>query len=360
MPEQPRFDSIPLTSLQFDPQNPRLPGGIDASDRDAVLTFMLDDAGLPDLMGSIAKQGFFPGEPLLVSPGNDGGWVVVEGNRRFASALLLSRPELAPTRRRAVRELADEATAAGTNLDSLPCLVFTKREHILDHLGYRHVTGIKEWDPLAKARFLAQRFESEVGDDATRFRSLARSIGSRSDYVGRLLTAYELYVVMESNSFFAIEGLDASLIDFSLITSLLAYTNVVNYLGLASSQDMRLPNLDVSRLKFLTAFVYQRKDGRTRLGESRNIRTLADVLAAPQAREALEEGKSLRVAAQLTEAGAQVFRSLVASAKESIDLAFDSVADSSLTSEDVALVAEIVEAAGELGRAASHRLAELS
>lgn len=360
MPEKPRFDSIPLEHLQFDPENPRLPSGIDPSDQGAVLTFMLDDAGLPDLMGSIATQGFFPGEPLLVSPGDGDGWKVVEGNRRFASALLLSKPELAPTKKRAVRELADEASAAQTDLTALPCLVFSERSHILDHLGYRHVTGIKEWDPLAKARFLSQRFDSEVGDDVTRFRSLARSIGSRSDYVGRLLTAYELYLVMEADGFFGIEGLSGNLIDFSLITSILAYTHVVTYLGLKSSQDMNLETLDVSRLKFLTAFMYQRQNGRTRLGESRNIRTLADVLSAPQAREALEEGKSLRVAAQLTEAGAQAFRTLVASAKESIDLAFDSVADSSLTSEDVTLVSEVVKAAKDLSNAASKRLDELS
>lgn len=359
MAQKPRFDSIPVERLRFDPENPRLPEGIDASDQRAILQFMLEDAGLLDLMGSIAKQGFFPGEPLLVSPSSDGGWCVVEGNRRFASSLLLERPDLAPTRKRNVAELAAEAIASDVDLSALPCLVFEQRIDILDHLGYRHVTGIKEWEPLAKARFLSQRFDSESGDDYTRFRNLARSIGSRSDYVGRLLTAYELYRVMEKQSFFGLEGVDATLIDFSLITSLLAYVHIVDYLGLASSQDRRLENLVEARLAFLTSFVFQRREGRTRLGESRNIRTLADVLAAPRARQALEDGASLRAAAQLTEAGAQAFRTWVSSAKESIDLAFDALSQSTLTTADVDLVESLEQSAADLSKATAARRAEL-
>ena len=360
MADKPRFDSIPVEDLRFDPENPRLPEGIDASDQDAILEFMLEDAGLLDLMGSIAKQGFFPGEPLLVSPYDPDVWCVVEGNRRFASSLLLLQPGLAPTRRRQVAELAAEASASGVDLTTIPCLIFDARVDILDHLGYRHVTGIKEWEPLAKARFLAQRFEYESGDDVARYRSLARSIGSRSDYVGRLLTAYEIYRVMERRAFFGLPGVEASLIDFSLITSLLAYVNIVNYLGLTSSQDKRLAGLNEDRLSFLTGFVFQRRDGRSRLGESRNIRTLADVLAAPQARQALEDGASLRAAGQLTEAGAQAFRTWISSAKESIDLAFDALPESTLTGEDLDLVRLLVESATELSAATALRRAELS
>ena len=353
----PQFRSIPLSDLEFDPLNPRLPSDIDSQDLRSVLEFMLDDAGLLDLMGSIAKQGFFPGEPILVSPGSGDKWCVVEGNRRFASALLLQEPGLAPTSKRQVKELALEAKSADSFVDKLPTLVFAQREMILSHLGYRHVTGIKEWDPLAKARFLSQRFAYEDGDNVDRFRSLARSIGSRSDYVGRLLTSLALYHIMESNSFFGISGLNAATIDFSLITSVLAYTNVVAYLGLSSSQDMDVANINRERLEFLTRFVFEKIEGRTRLGESRNIRVLADVLDTPKALRALENGASLRAASQLTDAGAQAFRTLVSSAKESIELAFDVLGETSIGNDDVLLVGELQQAAQSLSSAVDIRFA---
>src|SRR4051812_36555816 len=87
----PIFDYIPLDRLRFDPENPRFPTSLDGHDRAAVLTFMIQDANLLELMASIAGQGFFPGEPLLVSANEEdpGTWLVIEGNRRLAACMLL-------------------------------------------------------------------------------------------------------------------------------------------------------------------------------------------------------------------------------------------------------------------------------
>lgn len=356
MSQAPKFASIAVESLRFDPLNPRLPESVSTTDIPDVLRFMLEDAGLLDLMGSIAKQGFFPGEPLLVSPVDATTWCVVEGNRRFASSLLLSHPELAPSRKKQVAELAAEAAASQHDLSSLPCLVFAARGEILDHLGYRHVTGIKEWEPLAKARFLAQRFAGESGATEARFKSLAKSIGSRADYVGRLLTAFALYKVIESRHFFNVKGLDASSIEFSLLTSLLAYTNVVSYLGLTSSQDLEQEDLQVDRLEFLTRIAFERISGKTRLGESRNIRTLADVLSSPRALEALEQGVPLLTASQYTEAGAQAFRTWIGSAQQSLDLAFDVLKEAAVNREDVEQIIGVRDTAATLAAAAAAQI----
>lgn len=355
MADGPEYHQVPLDELHFDPENPRLRESIDAQDLSQVLKFMLEDAGLLDLMGSIALQGFFPGEPLLVAPdARDSRLIVVEGNRRFASVLLLTNPGLAPTRKKAVIEAAAQATSH--DLATVPCLLFADRDAILGHLGYRHVTGIKEWEPLAKARFLYQRFKTLEGTDGERFKLLARSIGSRADYVGRLLTAHQLYVRMDNNNFYDLEGVDSDTIEFSLISSVLAYNSITLYLGLQSSQDLELETLDDGRLHFLTQFVFQRIDGHTALGESRNIRVLADVLDVPRAREALESGTSLSAAATLAGAGADAFRSFVASAKESLDLAFHELADAPINGDDLDAVTLVKTTAEELELAGRKRL----
>jgi hypothetical protein len=319
--DAPVFETVPIELLRFDPQNPRFPSRFNSHDLNEVLLFMLQDAGLIDLMRSIAKQGFFPGEPLLVSPDPDGGdsLIVVEGNRRLAACTLLVNPALAPANEKAVSEIAAGADLSRVN--PVPCLRFNTREEILKHLGYRHVTGIKEWDPLAKARFLDQQFELESGSVPVRLRSIARSIGSRSDYVGRLLTAYRLYLVLEDNNFFDIERLTETNINFSLIPSVLAYENIIAYLGLDSSQDIAMEGLNLGRWEFLAKFIFAQEKGRTRLGESRNIRQLADILDHQRARDALESGVSLAQARKLLGGSETAFRGLVSQAEQNLELA---------------------------------------
>ncbi len=353
----PEFAFVPLKMLRFDVENPRFPTSLNGTDLDEVLKFMLQDAGLIDLMRSIAKQGFFPGEPLLVSPGPDEEtWVVVEGNRRLAACTLLCAPELSPTKKSTVSEVASGAPL--DKIDPVPCLKFDSRSAILAHLGYRHVTGIKEWDPLAKARFLQQQFELETGTLEDRLRNTARSIGSRSDYVGRLLTAYNLYLLLERSSFYQIRGLSETSINFSLIPSVLAYSNIVQYLGLAGSQDVEMKGLDEPRWQFLSRILFEAdSDGKTPLGESRNIRQLASVLADERAREAVESRTlSLQQAQRLLGGKDSSFRILVSHASQDIDLARGEIDDSDMTSDDVEAVALVQNKASELHEIVRGRL----
>jgi ParB-like chromosome segregation protein Spo0J len=100
---------IDIGRLEFDAFNPRLPRTVDGRNQTAVLSWMLEDASLLELMRSIAIQDYFPGEPLLVVPLAGDRAVVVEGNRRLAAARLLAEPRSASVRKVAVREIADEA-----------------------------------------------------------------------------------------------------------------------------------------------------------------------------------------------------------------------------------------------------------
>jgi hypothetical protein len=352
---QPVFDEVSLANLHFDPSNPRFPESLDGSDERAVLRFMLQDAGLLDLMRSIA-QGFFPGEPLLVAPHADevDHWNVIEGNRRLAACLLLADPTKAPTSRKAVGQVAKLGTAP----HAIPCLQFGSRAEILVHLGYRHVTGIKEWEPLAKARFLHQRYGELDGSTSERFRELARAIGSRSDYVGRLLTSFSMYQTMAADDFFGIERLSETTIDFSLISSILAYSNIVSFLGLDSSRDLEAASLNIVHLEELTRWIFERDErGRTRLGESRNIRNLAEVVADQEALRAFRSGAPLQQAARIA-GGASAFRSYLSTARENLELARDQLPDIIVQQADVDTVAEIRAIATELRNALQERLDE--
>ncbi|WP_143740070.1 ParB N-terminal domain-containing protein [Micrococcus luteus] len=308
----PEFKYLGVSSLDFDPDNPRIPEHIVGKSSDALLKYMLEDANLFDLMSSIATQGFFPGEPILVCPilngtsdSGRGRYTVIEGNRRYAATLLLRRPELAPEKYRSrVMSLRD-------NIDDpdelfLPSLIFASRKEILDHLGYRHITGIKEWDPHAKARFLRGMYadlETDVKEgkidtrDASRM--LARSIGSRADYVARLLTSLALYDFAGSEGIWSSIGVDPRSISFSLIPSLLAQTAILDFLGIGDIYSFDSITANRDRLKLVLDITYKRMEGRggkTRLGDSRNIGALAKILSDPDGVKELEAGSSLDAA----------------------------------------------------------------
>ncbi|MFC0222109.1 ParB/Srx family N-terminal domain-containing protein [Nocardioides zeicaulis] len=291
--------AAPLSQLRFDPENPRLPEHIDGRDEQSVLDWMLSDAGLVELMGSIAVKGFFPAEPLLVmrSPENEDEYWVLEGNRRLAATLLLTEPSRAPRRRRAVEDMAN--LGADVDLSTLPCAIFSDRYDVLDYLGYRHITGIKQWEPAAKARYLDSLYREhlqEHGPDVYRY--IARLIGSRADYVMRLLGALRLYERMTSN---ADEPLTED-VSFSLITLSLNYRAIVTFLGLETLDQETFSYVDEANLDHLTKWLFQPNPelGRTQLGDSRNMKFLAAAVAHPEGVNALLRGETVEDAASAT------------------------------------------------------------
>jgi hypothetical protein len=324
MPSQPRYEDADVEGLTFDPQNPRLPTSVDGSDESAVIDWMLRDASLIELMGSIGEHGYFPGEALLVvrRPEPEEGFTVIEGNRRLAAVKLLRDPSLAGVRRKAAREAAGLAKHKPR---LLPIAIFARRAEILDYLGYRHITGVKDWKPLAKAKYLSQLAQRHKGPDSPQeFQDLARGIGSRSDYVARLLTAYRLYQRILDKDFFDIRGLDEASMEFTLLSTALSYHSISSFLGLTSAADTALSGLDTDRLRELTTWLFERNsEGNTRVGESRNLKQLAAVLEPkfPVALASFRRGEPLEEAARLTELPLDVFRTCLMEARSRLQTA---------------------------------------
>lgn len=356
--------AVPVDTLGFDPLNPRIPRWVDGHADGAVVAWMLEDASLLELMASIGRQGYFQGEPLLVID-SDGGedtsnrpMTVVEGNRRLAALRLLRDPEVAPSkRRRSVAKVAGEALQAP---DEVPVIRFTSRESIIDYLGFRHVTGIKEWDTLAKARYVTTLAKSSgrvSADESTR-KDIAKKIGSRPDYVGRLLTAHALYMHTLNKNFFDLDLEESLSTDFSLLTTALSYESIAQFIGLSGYADVRLAKLDDANLRRLLDWLYTPlPHGRSVVGESRNLRELAEVVKQATAVAALDQRRDLSDAALLTEAPLQLFQKTVGAARDRLQLAqsqFHRVASVSTSDED--LVSEVAQLSRDLRRLVLDRL----
>ncbi len=329
MTDQARIEFIPVDKLRLDPENPRLPSTINGNNERDILGWLLDEGNgnLPELMSSIGQQGFFPGEPLLVTPDkkNSGKYIVVEGNRRLAAVKLLKVPGLATTYQKTVQSIAETSKFKP---DELPALIYSKRESILEYLGYRHVTGVKPWSSLAKAKYLKQLYEaSSEPNIQERLKSLARSIGSRSNTIAKLLTGLSLYERIEERKFFGIKGIDEDEIDFSLLTTALGYENIVHYIGLENATDIKVKGLKDPRLKKLTSWIFEKNsEGKTRLGESRNLKVLDAVIGSDEALEEFDiNGVPLFDAALYTKFPLETFRSSAVESRKQLQIAQDSI-----------------------------------
>lgn len=317
-------EPIKLENLVLDPQNPRLPPSIQDKEETDFIDYLIKSADVLELMGSIGSRGYFGGEPILVTPegAGEGKYIVVEGNCRLAASKLLINPALAVKRKKTVAELAEEADYKVTEL---PCVIYKTRDEILDYLGYRHIKGAHAWDTLQKARYLDQ-LKNRLGDKHTGIelhRQLAREIGSKSNYVASLLSSLNLYRKIHENDFFDTD-LTENDISFSLLTTSLSYNSICKFLGLENSRDVDGNNLEIESLKKLTEWLFEEnKEGVTRLGESRNLKTLAAVVESEEALEKFNRGASLEEAGNWTHLPKETFRLSIQEARNGLKRASD-------------------------------------
>lgn len=285
---------IATNQIDFDPENPRFYRLNNAHSEAAVIEEMLDDEGAQDLMLSIGQKGYFPGEPLLVIQEATGKYTVIEGNRRLAAVKLLNGEVLPPERRKKSIAIIQAEVKEQPPFE-LPCLIYKTRREILRYLGYRHITGIKEWDSLSKAKYLAQLREEFYGEleQVDQLRALAKDIGSKSGYVGQLLTGLSIYLRAEDSKFFGLQ-LEPKDIEFTYITTALGYQKIHEWLGLEGSTDIQIAGLIEDNLKHAYAWMFvKNQQGQTILGETRRLDEMAAVVSSADAITVLLETGNL-------------------------------------------------------------------
>ena len=367
-PPDDQIYEVEVDQLLLDPLNPRLPfAGYGQVPQDRIIDYMLREGNIAELMGAIGEIGFQRSEPLLVTPVKDGEpdwnpdqdpkrplYYVVEGNRRLTAVLLLLKPERAEYRRATISSVAEEAKHRP---EHIPVLVFAKREDLLDYLGYRHITGTKPWGALEKAIYLDQLRRARGTTD---FQGLAKTIGSRSDYVAKLLTGLKVYRTIEEADFFDLPGVQRETVRFSLITTALGYAKLNDFIGLKSARDHEAGGLDRDALRQLTDWIFRPGiEGRTRLGDSRNLGDLGEVVSEPAALAAFESGRPLTEAVLLTGQPTEVFREAVEAAYSRLQDAQSGVNKArSLVETDAERLRDVSRLARDLARVVEGRLFE--
>ena len=287
-PSSSKIEYIETLKLNFDPENPRFYRLNDQSSIETVIEEMLNDEGVQDLMNSIGHKGYFEGEPLLVIK-EGSKLTVVEGNRRLAAVKLLNQQLSPPPKRRnSIKQIREDADMPPAT--ELPFILYENRRDVMRYLGYRHITGIKEWDSLSKAKYLAYlrgEFYNKLSIKE-QLRALSKDIGSTPSYVGKLLTALGLHERAEANEYFKLPMSNKDVV-FSYITTAIGYAKITEWLALSSPKDIEMKDLDMKNLKKLFSWMFVKdQQGHTIIGESRKLSEVAAIVADTEAVEMLE------------------------------------------------------------------------
>lgn len=286
----PELHYASIEELYLDLKNPRLGRQYTREDmsQEKILELM-EDWALDELSASFIESGFWVHEALLVVREEVQGQlrlVVVEGNRRVAALKLLFAAKEGRFASKRWRSFADSDTSK-VDRNRIPYIVADTRDDILAYLGFRHVTGIKEWNPAEKAEFIARM----IDEQGLSYEQVRRKIGSKTPAVRQHYISYRILLQMEELP----EDIELRNVEarFSVLYLSLRTSGVQSYLQIdvqAEPEKAKLP-VPPDKLNHLAKFalwLFGNDRQPPLITDSRLVDDFGTVLESPQAIEYLE------------------------------------------------------------------------
>jgi hypothetical protein len=191
-----------LNQLHLDAKNPRLGRhSIEKGLSQNEVLNLMKDWTIEELAVSFLESGYWPQEALIVvkepvGKSKEDSLVVVEGNRRLAALMMIERTREGVEGSSKWKDLISPfPSSAFKRLERIPYILEPNRRSVQSYLGFRHVTGIKEWKPAEKAQFIAHLIEDENLD----YEQVRRRIGSKLPTVRQNYISYRLLLQMEGS-----------------------------------------------------------------------------------------------------------------------------------------------------------------
>ena len=320
-----------IDDLCLDPLNPRL--GRNKTGRDVSqeqVLEMMRDWTLDELVVSFLESGeFWTHEALLVVSEKLYGeqrLVVVEGNRRIAALMYLQRALSGEKVPRKIANVAKGAKPPKALFNHIPYLEADSREDIEAFLGFRHVTGIKEWRPAEKAEFISKLIDGRK----LSYKEVARKIGSHTDTVRQNYISFRLLLQAEN-----LQGVPEEQFEerFSVMYLSLRTKGVQKYLQIDIQADPETAKKPVprGRIKQLASFALwlfgDGGDQQPLFSDSRKVDSFGRILESPSAVEYLErtENPCFDVALRISGGDEPEIVELIEKASDNVELALTRV-----------------------------------
>lgn len=299
-----------LEDLYLDPLNPRLGRnniGRDVS-QEQVLELM-QDWTLDELAVSYLESGGFWTQEALIATRenlyNGKVLVVIEGNRRLAALKYLRAAYEGNPLNRKWKAIAERSALPDNLFTRIPYVLADERKDVEAFLGFRHVTGIKEWRPAEKAEFIAKL----IDERGMTYEQVGRKIGSRAPTVRQNYIAYRMLRQIEET----VEDFPVDLAEsrFSVMYLSLRTTGVQHYLGIDVAADPAVARTPVpedksENLQSYARWIFGTYEQPPLFTDSRRVDDFGKILESEEAVAYLEEAKRPHFDSAFQRAGGDV------------------------------------------------------
>ena len=301
-----KLDYAKLDELYLDPKNPRLGRHhVNAGLSQEEILDLMRDWVLDELAVSYLESGFWTHEALLVTREDLDGesrFVVVEGNRRLAALKYLYAAVNNKDVPSKWKSLVAGVEVPNILFNQIPYILVDSRQEIQAFLGFRHVTGIKQWNPEEKAQYITQLIDKK----GMTYQEVMRKIGSKIPTVRQNYISYRLLLQMEDSlEDFSPEDVRGR---FSVMYLSLRTQGVQNYLDIDIFADENaaqrpVPKTHLEALANFARWLFGSKEKNKDpiFTDSRRVDDFGDLLENPPIVEYLEqeENPSFEHACQL-------------------------------------------------------------
>lgn len=321
--------NLHVDDLLLDAENPRFGSKSKAISQEDIAVKLEMGSEVMIVAESIARNGYFANEPLIVIESQiPGKYVVIEGNRRFTALLSLTsepiRSKMFQTDR--FNELAK--ISVFRNEDLVPCTLVENRELIAPILGFRHISGVMEWQPLAQAIFIAKL----IDDDGYSFITAAEAVGKPKSDIAAMYRNQAI-AKQATSAGMNTSGLEHSFTSLTLAMGSPGIRAFVDApLGSAVTPGMTpIPEDHHEELKELLSFLFGDDLREPVIKDTREINRLGKIIENPTGLETLRSTWSLAEAeATIKDRGMDPYTRLLnrlKTANESVKSTFEDISD---------------------------------
>ena len=274
----------------------------------------------------LQSGGFWTHEALIVveqALDNKERLVVVEGNRRLAALKLLKKAQDGEPISSQWTTMAQYSEISDNLFSRVPYLLADSRGDIQAFLGFRHVTGIKQWDADEKAMFIA----SLIDEHGMSYQDVMRKIGSNTPTVRRHYIAYRMLLQMEDT----LNEFDPSRAErrFAVLYMSIDTVGAQSYLNIditapPGAAREPVPEDHLQNLAHFARWLFGTQETSSHIvRDTRQVADFGRILESQEATKYLEEAKSpsFEVAFRLAGGDEEEIIRHVAEAANSIELA---------------------------------------
>jgi len=285
--------NVRIDHLLLDIENPRFVLGPDVKTQYDIVDTLVMQYDVLTLAESIASTGFHANSPLVAIPADsDGHFIVVEGNRRLAALKGLCDADFRAHiwGKEKWEKYAKDSAVDG--LTEVPVIVIAERDKADSMLGFTHITGILDWEPLRQARFVAKLIDK----DGLSFQEAAVRVGKTKTDVAAMYRNQGIALQAEQL------GFPASTFEtkYSYLTVAMG-SNLRVYVDAPAGNHIAphtapIGDENIEKLDELLTWLFGKGDEAPVVKESREIGKLAKVVADVTGRAKLKESGDLGVA----------------------------------------------------------------